>query len=43
MADLPDNGYQTFVCIEAANTYDDSIMLHPGEGHSITAIIGVEG
>ena len=42
MGDLPDEGFQTFVCIEAANFYDDSIVLHPGESHSISTMIGLK-
>lgn len=42
MADMPDDGYQTMVCIEAVNYYDDSITLNPGEKHSLGAVIGVD-
>jgi D-hexose-6-phosphate mutarotase len=42
MADIPDDGYKTFVCVEAANYYNDSITLKPGESHSIATVIEVE-
>ncbi|MDA3929019.1 MAG: D-hexose-6-phosphate mutarotase [Prolixibacteraceae bacterium] len=39
--DMPDDGYQTFVCIEPANSYDDFIQLAPGENHSTVGVIGL--
>lgn len=35
--DIHPNGYLEFVCVEAANTYDDTIDLDPGEWH-LTAV-----
>ena len=40
--DLPDTGYETFVCVEATNAFDYSIHLAPGESHETSAIIGLE-
>ena len=42
IGDLPDDGYLTFVCIEAVNAFDDVIILAPGESHTTQAIIGLE-
>jgi len=42
MSDLPDDGYETFVCLETVNKINNTIQLLPGESHETTAIIGVE-
>ena len=42
ISDLPDAGYETFVCVEATNAFDYPIQLAPGESHETTAIIGLE-
>jgi glucose-6-phosphate 1-epimerase len=42
MADLPDDGYETFVCIEAANAFDYPVHLSPGEAFQTSAIIGID-
>ena len=39
--DLPDDGFETFVCIEAVNAFTDVIKLAPGESHETSAIIGL--
>lgn len=39
--DLPDDGYQTFVCVEAVNAFNDAIKLDAGESHETSAIIGL--
>ena len=41
--DLPDDAYQTFVCVEAVNSFGDAIRLAPGETHETSAIIGLDG
>jgi len=42
ISDMPDDGYKSFVCIEAVNSLDNTIYLNPGESHETTAIIGLE-
>ena len=42
MSDMPDNAYTDFVCVEAVNSFDDTILLNPGECHEITALIRTE-
>ena len=42
IADLPDDGYETFVCLEAVNAFNDSIHLAPQESHETSAMIGIE-
>lgn len=42
MNDIPDDGYFTFVCVEAANYYDNSITLAPNDGYSIATTISLE-
>lgn len=42
IADLPDDGYETFVCVETVNAFNDVISLAPGKSHETTAIIGRE-
>ncbi|MFA9388360.1 MAG: D-hexose-6-phosphate mutarotase [Prolixibacteraceae bacterium] len=41
MSDIPEDGYETFVCIEPANSYDDFVKLAPGEKHSTIGVIGL--
>lgn len=41
MADMHDDGYKTFVCIEAANAFDNSVSINPGQSHLIGTSIGV--
>ncbi|WP_239689674.1 D-hexose-6-phosphate mutarotase [Aquitalea pelogenes] len=35
LADLPDEGWHDFVCIEAANAGEDSYTLEPGSSHTL--------
>jgi len=42
IGDLPDDGYKTFICIESVNSFDDLIILNPGESHETSAIISLE-
>lgn len=42
MQDMPDDGYETFVCVEATNAFKHSITLSPGESHQTATIIGLE-
>ena len=41
IGDLPNDGYKTFVCIEAVNAFDNVISLQPGESHTTSALIGL--
>ncbi len=40
--DLPDEGYLSFVCVEAVNAFDNMITLNAGESHTTSATIGLE-
>ncbi len=40
--DIPDDGYETFVCVEATNAFNNCISLQPGETHQTAATIGLE-
>lgn len=42
IGDLPDDGYETFVCVEATNAFDYPISLSPGESFATSAIIGID-
>jgi len=42
IADLEDDAYETFVCIETVNAFEDCISLSPGQSHETTAVIGLE-
>lgn len=42
MGDMPDDGYETFVCVETVNKIDNIIELAPNKAHKTTAIIGVQ-
>jgi len=42
IADLPDEGYETFVCVEATNAFDYQVKLAAGESYETSAIIGLE-
>ncbi len=39
MADMPDDGWKTMLCIEAANALEDRKIIQPGEEHTLTAVI----
>jgi glucose-6-phosphate 1-epimerase len=42
MADLDHEEWSQFACVEAANILSDAVTLHPGEQHTMTALITVE-
>ena len=42
IGDLPDDGYETFVCVEATNAFDYPVHLNPGESFETSAIIGID-
>lgn len=42
MIDLGDMEYQNMVCIEAANTLNDSIHIQPGQKHSLSTTLELE-
>jgi len=42
IGDLPDDGYETFVCVEATNAFDYPVSLASGESFETSAIIGLE-
>ena len=42
IGDLPDDGYETFVCVEATNAFDYPICIAPGESFATSAIIGID-
>ncbi len=41
IADMPEDGYETFVCVEATNAFDFQIALNSGESYETSAIIGL--
>lgn len=42
MSDMPDDGFASFVCIEATNSFDYEIKLAPGESYQTTQLFGLE-
>lgn len=42
IADLPDDGYETYVCVEVTNAFGYPVQLAPGESFETSAIIGLE-
>jgi len=41
IVDVPDDAWQDFFCIEAANAGPDAVVLTPGAEHSLTQEIGI--
>jgi len=41
IADIPDDGYETFVCVETVNAFNDVISLAPEEVHETTTMISL--
>jgi glucose-6-phosphate 1-epimerase len=41
IADMPDDGWRGFVCLEAANAGEDAIELEPGQRHRLSQVISV--
>lgn len=41
LKDLPDDGYENFVCIEACNAREDARILTPGESHCLATSLRV--
>jgi len=39
MADMPDDGYRSMICIETANALNDSRRLVPGEEHTLNVTL----
>ncbi len=39
MIDMPDNGYETMLCIETANALEDAREIGPGEEHALTVVL----
>ena len=43
LADMADDAWPGFVCVEAANAATDAIMLKPFESHAMTCVVSVAG
>ncbi len=43
IGDLPNDAWETFVCVEATNAFDFPVQLAPGNSFETSAIIGLEG
>jgi len=41
LADMPDDAWPRFVCVETANTATDAITLMPGESHAMQCVVSV--
>lgn len=41
MSDMAADGYKTFICVEAANSYDDIVTLKPNDSFTISTTIGI--
>jgi glucose-6-phosphate 1-epimerase len=41
MTDMTEDGYQTMICVEAVNAYDDTVTLEPGAEHVLGTQIKV--
>jgi glucose-6-phosphate 1-epimerase len=39
IADLPDDGWRNFVCLEPANAGEYAIELEPGQRHRLSHVI----
>lgn len=42
IGDLPDDGYETFVCVEAVNAFNDVIQLSPEDSHETSVMLSLE-
>jgi glucose-6-phosphate 1-epimerase len=42
IADMPDDGYKTMICVEAVNAYDDIVTVLPKESYTLATNIEVE-
>jgi glucose-6-phosphate 1-epimerase len=42
MSDMSANGYETFICVEAANSYDDVVTIKPLDAFAISTTIALE-
>jgi D-hexose-6-phosphate mutarotase len=42
IADMPDDGYKTMLCVEAVNAYDDIVVVQPKESYTLSTSIAVE-
>jgi len=42
IGDMPDDGYNTFICVEAANAYTDAVVLEPGQMHTISQTFSMQ-
>ncbi|UEG49757.1 D-hexose-6-phosphate mutarotase [Ferruginibacter lapsinanis] len=41
IGDIPDDGYKTFICVEAVNALDDVVTITPGNEYSTSAVFGL--
>ena len=42
LADMPDDGWQSMLCIEGANILDNAVILDPGESHTLGYQLSIE-